>query len=73
MKQDIRLQTAVVVMRGTEYLVGFSVFLRWSTSIYDAWRTRDIKAAQTVAARVAGTLVLFNPVTGQRRDYKGGC
>ena len=26
MKQDIRLKTAVVVMRGTEYLVGFSVF-----------------------------------------------
>jgi hypothetical protein len=72
---DMRRQTSLIVRRGNEYLIGYSgVFLRWSGSTYDAWRTRDKRAAQMVADKVGGMLVLFNPITGQTKDMakKGG-
>lgn len=68
---DMRRQTSLIVRRGSEYLVGYSgVFLRWSSSTYDAWRTRDKRAAQRVADKVGGLLVLFNPITGQTRELR---
>ena len=67
---DIRRQTSLIVRRGNEYLVGYSgIFLRWSISPYDAWKTRNRRAAKMVAEKVGGRLVLFNPIIGQKRDY----
>lgn len=41
--------------------------LRWSDSIYDAYRTRDREKAEALARAVGGVMVLFNPVAGQKK------
>ena len=70
MKNDDR--TELIIQKGTEYLVGLSIAgnLRWSNSIYDAWRTKDKKAAKFIAKRVNGNLMLFNPINGDRRGME---
>lgn len=72
---DIRKQTCVIIRRGNEYLVGLNRIcycsgLKWSTSCYDAWRTRDRKAAEMVARKCGGDLMLFNPIAGQLREFE---
>ena len=67
---DIRRETGIIIRKGNEYLVGtilFSTDLRWSTSAYDAWKTRDKTAAEKVARKVGGVMVLFNPVVNQKK------
>lgn len=71
MKNALRTQTTIVIEKNGEYLVGFNYFLRWAVSPYDAWHTRDRTAAQMVANRIGGRMVLFNPVVGQIRTYRG--
>ena len=71
MKGDIRRKTAIVIQKDGSFLVGFSLFLRWAASPWDAWRTRDKEAAKRVAAVVGGEMMLFNPVAGQIRKMKG--
>ena len=69
---DIRLRTNLIVTRNNKYLVGRimgSRELRWSNSPYDAWKTRNADAVQTVARKSGGRLMLFNPVVGQLKPY----
>ena len=57
-----------MIRKNGEYLVGkvlYSDELRWSNSIWDAWRTRDRELARKVALRTGGVRMLFNPVAGQ--------
>ena len=68
---DIRMMTALIVRRGTQFLVSRiigSTEFRWSDSPWEAWRTRDRDAAKRVAHAVGGDLMLFNPVAGQIRE-----
>ena len=68
MKEDIRLQTRIIIRRGPEYLVGKIMGgpeLRWSTSPWEAWGTRNREHAEAVARSVGGDLWLFNPIVGQ--------
>ena len=70
---DIRTQTGIIIKRGTEFLVGticYSKELRWTTSPWEAWRTRSRKEAEAVAAKVGGEMWLFNPVAGQLREFR---
>lgn len=70
MKDEIRKQTCIIIRKNGEYLVGtvlYSHELRWSLSVYDAWRTRDMEKARRIARKVGGVMVLFNPVVNQRR------
>lgn len=68
---DIREQTGLIIERNGEYLVGAAgMFLRWSTSPYDAWRTRKREKAYKVAWIVKGNILLFNPIVGQLRLLK---
>lgn len=69
--EDIRYHTAIVIEKDGEFLVGFSMFLRWGSSCYDAWRTRNVEAARSVAEKVGGNMMLFNPVVGQIRKFRG--
>ena len=67
---DIREATGLIIQKNGEYLVGriiFSTDMRWSGSPYDAWRTRDKAAAEQVARKVGGIVMLFNPVARQMR------
>ena len=67
---DIRTKTCIIIRKNSEYLVGFIVYtkeLRWSTSPYDAWKTRDREKAAEVARKVGGVMVLFNPIAGQMK------
>lgn len=67
----IRQATVLIVKRGAEYLVGTVLdtrILKWSTSPWDAWRTRDREQAKKVAGRLGGDIWLFNPVAGQIRE-----
>lgn len=67
---DVRRQTALIIAKDGGFLVGFSLFLRFSKSPYDAWRTRKVEAARMVADRIGGELMLFNPIVGQLRRYE---
>ena len=72
MFQYIRLATVLIVRRGTEFLVGripYSLEYRWSRSPYDAWGTREREDARKVARRTGGDLWLWNPISGQLREY----
>ena len=60
--------SGLIVRKDDIYLVGtimYSMDLRWSRSPWDAWRTRDAQNAIRVARRVGGSLVFFNPITGE--------
>ena len=60
----------MIVERNGQYLVGRilgSKDLRWSISPYDAWMTRDVRAAKNVAKLTGGVTVLFNPIVKQMK------
>lgn len=74
MKDDIRLQTGLIVRKGNEYLTGRCVVtgqFRWSDSPWDAWRTRIRAKARSVADKTGCEIYLFNPVAGQLKKYVG--
>lgn len=65
---DIRRETCIIIRKNGEYLVGtilYSTDLRWSTSPYDAWRTRDREKAARIARITGGVMILFNPIVKQ--------
>ena len=72
MKRDeLRRQTCIIIRRGGEFLVGtilYSRDLRWTYSVFDAWRTRDRAAAERIARLTGGEMVLFNPIIGKTRE-----
>ena len=71
MKNRIRKKTCIIIRKGNEFLVGVilkSTDLRWSTSPYDAWSTRDRGDAEMVATMVGGEMVLFNPIVNQMKE-----
>ena len=70
---DIRTKTCLIIRKDGEYLVGtilYSRDLRWTYSVFDAWRTRDREAARRIARIVGGLPVLFNPIIGKTREMK---
>ena len=70
MKNDIRKKTGIIIRKNSEYLVGYVIYtreLRWSTSPYDAWRTRNRERAEEVARKTGGVMVLFNPIVKQMK------
>lgn len=68
---DIRIATCLIIKRDGEFLVGVSELgLKWSTSPYDAWSTRDKMTAFRIAWKVRGRLFLFNPIVGQLKELK---
>ena len=70
MNDSIRRKTCIIIRKNSEYLVGtilYSTDLRWSTSPYDAWRTRNREKAEAIARAVGGVMVLFNPVIGKTK------
>ena len=70
---DIRLKTALIIRKDGMYLVGrilYSEDLRWSSSPWDAWRTRIRAKAKSVHDKVGGEIVLWNPIAGQIKEAK---
>lgn len=71
---ETRKQTCLIIRKDGEYLVGtilYSRDLRWTYSVFDAWRTRDREAARRIARIVGGVPVLFNPIIGKTREIHG--
>ena len=69
-RNALRKETCIIIRKHGEYLVGsvlYSEDLRWSGSMYDAWRTRDKEEARNVARETGGVMVLFNPIIGKER------
>ena len=67
---NIRKETCLIIRRNSEYLVGtilYSRDLRWSTSPYDAWKTRDRERAEETARKTGGIVMLWNPVVRQMK------
>ena len=72
-RDEIRKQTGLIVEKDGEFIIGNGGgFVRWGSSPYDAWKTRDREQARMVAERVGGTLMLFNPVLRQVKKYEEG-
>ena len=68
--EALRRQTCLIIRQDGEYLVGtilYSRDLRWTYSVFDAWRTRDRDAARRIARITGGVPVLFNPIIGKTR------
>ncbi len=67
---NVRECTGIIIEKDGMFLVAYSVITKslvWSSSPYDAWRTRRRDKAFIVADRTNGTRFLFNPVVGQVR------
>ena len=67
---DIRKETALIIRKDGKYLVGYVSYsheLKWSSSAWDAWRTRIREDAVSVRKKTGGEILLFNPVAGQMR------
>ena len=67
---DIRKKTCIIIRKNGEYLAGkqwFSDEPKWTISAYDAWSTRDGEAAEEIARKVGGVLVLFNPIVNRKK------
>ena len=59
-----------MIRKNGQYLVGTilgSADLRWSNSIYDAYRTREWEKAAELARKTGGIMVLFNSANGQQK------
>ena len=72
---DCRRYTSLIVQKDGSYLVGCILgtkLLKWSDSPYDAWMTREVDSAVRVSVFVGGSIMLFNPVVGQIREFRGG-
>ena len=70
MRVDIRSYTRVIIRKDGEYLVGREMLgktLKWSTSPWDAWWTRDMETARKMAKELGGIAVLFNPIIGKTK------
>ena len=71
---DIRSFTSLIIRKDGEYLVGYIVGtkdLRWSTSPFDAWSTRIRANARSVSEKTGGEIMLFNPIVGKIRKWRG--
>ena len=69
---DIREKTCLIIKKDGKYYVGNILgtpVLNWSDSKYDAWRTRKIDKASEKLKETGGTLMLFNPIVGQIREF----
>lgn len=68
--ENKKLRTAIIVCRKGEYFVGTDMLgkQRWSKHIYDAMRTRHMEDALPIALATGGALMLFNPVSGDRKQ-----
>lgn len=69
-RNDIRKQTCIVIRKSGKYLIGtilYSDELRWSDSVYDAWRTRSLEEARRIARVTGGIMILFNPIIGKTK------
>lgn len=67
---DIREKTCIIIRKNGLYLQGknwLSDELKWTWSVYDAWRTRDREKARDVARATGGITMLFNPIARQLR------
>lgn len=67
---DIRKATCLIIRKNSEFLVGtimYSTDLRWSSSPYDAWKTRDRDKAENIARKSGGIVMLWNPVARQMK------
>lgn len=65
---DIRLYTRCIVHKNGQFLQGRRMLLGeliWNSSPWDAWATRRLADAASVARKVGGTVVLFNPIIGR--------
>ena len=73
---NVRKCTVLIIKRGSMFLVGripYSLEFRWSSSPYDAWKTRERDKAEKVARVIGGDLWLFNPVVGQLHEIGEKC
>ena len=69
-REALRKETCIIIRENGEFLVGtilYSKDLRWSGSMYDAWRTRDREKARRIARITGGVMMLFNPIIGETR------
>lgn len=69
-REALRKETCIIIRKNGEFLVGavlYSKDLRWSGSMYDAWRTRDREKARRIARITGGVMMLFNPIIGKTR------
>ena len=69
---NIREKTCLVIKKNGKYYVGNILgtqALNWSDSLYDAWRTRKVDKASEKLKETGGTLMLFNPIVGQIREF----
>lgn len=69
-REVLRKETCIIIRKNGEFLVGTILYtkdLRWSGSMYDAWRTRDREKARRIARITGGVMMLFNPIIGKTR------
>ena len=69
-RDEIRKKTCIIIRKHEHYLQGTDMMTRgliWTWSAWDAWKTRRMDEAKSVARATGGVMVLFNPIVGQKR------
>lgn len=71
-RPDVRQADRLIIRKGTAYLRGALIVagvntgqMIWGPYKWDAWHTRDGKAAAMVAKRLGAVVAAFNPITGE--------
>ena len=72
-RNDAESRTKLIVQVGMKFLYAGDPngFLRYSTSPYDAWHTRNITKARWVAEKVGGNVLVFNSLNGEVVEWNG--
>ena len=71
-RDGIRQATCIIIRKGNEFLVGVilkSTDLRWSTSPYDAWSTRERRDAEMVAGDPEGIVEVRQLIKRMQEEW----
>lgn len=69
-KDRINRKTVIIIRKNRLWLKGRDMLTReieWTSSPYEAWKTKDEEQAAEVARRFGGIMVLFNPIINKKR------
>jgi len=69
-KDRINRKTVIIIRKNRLWLKGRDMLTReieWTSSPYEAWKTKDEAQAAEVAQRFGGIMVLFNPIINKKR------
>ena len=73
MKDDLRKHTIIIIRKDGEYVASRmlrSNYIRMTIYAHEAVKTRDRELAEKVARAIGGTMMLYNDITLEIREFR---